>query len=105
MEAKNMLEAEEQAFRQKVLDSFFENGKLKAMPVKRKKRLIVLEEILSRFEYDKVYKEKEVNAIIVDVFDDYCTIRREMIEERLMERSRDGDGYWRRKAGETIAGA
>lgn len=88
-------EAREQAYRQKVLDSFFSYGKLKSIPVQRKKRLIVLEEIVKHFEFDRVYKEKEVNVIIMDFFDDFCTIRRELIGEKMMDRNYDG--YWRCK--------
>jgi predicted transcriptional regulator len=83
----------EENYRQKVLDSFFEYGKLKNIPVQRKKRLIILKEICKSFEMDRKYTEKEVNLIIADYHDDFCTIRREMIAEKLMER--DGRHYWR----------
>lgn len=83
----------EENYRKKVLDSFFEYGKLKNIPVQRKKRLIILEEILKSFEKGRKYTEKEVNLIIADYHDDFCTIRREMIAEKLMER--DGRHYWR----------
>lgn len=83
----------EENYRKKVLDSFFEYGKLKNIPVQRKKRLIILKEICGNFEMDRKYTEKEVNLIIADYHDDFCTIRREMIAEKLMER--DGRHYWR----------
>lgn len=83
----------EQEYRQKVIDSFFEYGKLKSIPAQRKKERIVLEEIVKAFEMDKIYSEREVNIIIADFHDDFCTIRRDMIAERLM--SRDERGYWR----------
>lgn len=83
----------EENYRKKVLDSFFEYGKLKTIPVQRKKRLIILEEICKSFEMDRKYTEKEVNLIIADFHDDFCTIRRDMISEKLMER--DGRHYWR----------
>jgi len=86
----------DQVLRQKVLENFFQDGKLKAMPVKRKKRLIVLEEILKRFECGRTYSEKEVNSIITEVFDDYCTVRREMVEARMLGRNQGG--YWRPEA-------
>ena len=38
-------------YRQKVIDAFFEYGKLKAIPTQRKKERIVLEEIARAFEY------------------------------------------------------
>lgn len=86
------------AYRQKVIDSFFEYGKLKAIPTQRKKERIVLEEIARAFEYDRVYTEREVNIIIADFHDDFCTLRRDMIAEGLLDREPGGGGYWRVKA-------
>ncbi|MBQ1946085.1 MAG: metalloregulator ArsR/SmtB family transcription factor [Clostridia bacterium] len=83
-------------YRQKVIDTFFEYGKLKAIPAQRKKRRIVLEEIAKDFEMGKTYDEKEVNLIIAAYHDDFCTIRREMILEGLM--ARDHQTYWRIEA-------
>lgn len=83
------------AYRQKVIDSFFAYGKLKAIPTQRKKERIVLEVIAQAFEYDRVYSEREVNIIIADFHDDFCTIRRDMVGERLLDR--DSKGYWRVK--------
>lgn len=74
------------AYRQKVLDSFFEYGRLKAIPAQRKKERICLEEIVRSFEPERWYEEPEVNEILLRFHEDYCTIRRDMIGERLMER-------------------
>lgn len=76
----------EEAYRQKVLSAFFEYGKLKSIPAQRKKERIVLEEIVKAFELNREYTEKEVNIIIADYFDDFCTIRRDMIAEGLLIR-------------------
>ena len=94
-------EAEVQAqrdadYRRKVIDAFFEYGKLKSIPSQRKKERIVLEKIAEAFEYDRVYSEREVNIIIADFYDDFCTIRRDMISENLLDR--DAGKYWRVKA-------
>ncbi len=91
-------EAEEQErrdaeYRRKVIDAFFEYGKLKSIPSQRKKERIVLEVIADAFEYDRIYSEREVNIIIADFHDDFCTIRRDMVAERLLDR--DTGGYWR----------
>lgn len=74
------------AYRKKVLDAFFEYGKLKNIPSQRKKERIVLEEIAKAFKKNKAYTEKEVNLIIADYHDDFCTLRRDMISEGLLER-------------------
>ena len=80
-------------YRKKVINAFFEYGKLKAIPSKRKKERIVLEVIADAFEYDRIYSEREVNIIIADFHDDFCTIRRDMVAENLLDR--DSGGYWR----------
>ena len=81
----------EEEYREKVITSFFEYGKLKAIPSQRKKKKICLEEIAKAFEAGKTYDEKEVNEIIMKYFDDYCTIRRDMIGEKIL--CREGTKY------------
>ena len=80
-------------YRKKVINAFFEYGKLKAIPSQRKKERIVLEVIADAFEYDRIYSEREVNIILADFHDDFCTIRRDMVAENLLDR--DSGGYWR----------
>ena len=82
-------------YRQKVINTFFEYGKLKAIPAQRKKERIVLEVIAEAFEYERIYSEREVNILIADFHDDFCTIRRDMVAEGLL--ARDTRGYWRVK--------
>ena len=81
------------AYRQKVIDSFFEYGKLKSIPVQRKKERVILEFLAEKFEFGRIYTEREVNLIIADFHDDFCTLRRDMIAEKLLDRSREG--YWK----------
>ena len=83
----------DEAYRKKVLDSFFEYGKLKSIPMQKKKERIVLEEIVKSFERDRQYTEREVNIILADFHDDFCTLRRDMIGEKLL--ARDHQTYWR----------
>ena len=77
----------DEAYRQKVLRSFFEYGKLKSIPTQKKKERIVLEELVKSFEPGREYTEREVNIILADFHDDFCTLRRDMIGERLMTRT------------------
>ena len=76
----------EDDYRNKVIKTFFEYGKLKSIPAQRKKQRICLEEIARTFEADKEYEEKSVNQIILQYHEDYCRIRRGLIEEGIMER-------------------
>jgi len=81
----------EETYRQKVIDTFFEYGRLKSIPVQHKKKLICYEMIARQFVPGKVYGEKELNEIIVQFHEDYCTIRRDMIGEGIL--CRDGNKY------------
>lgn len=82
-------------YRKRVIDTFFEYGKLKAIPAQRKKERIILDEIVKAFAFDRVYSEREVNILLADYYDDFCTLRRDMISEKLL--ARDAGGYWRVK--------
>ena len=57
----------------------------------------MLEVIAEAFDFDRVYSEREVNIIIADFHDDFCTIRRDMVGEGLLRRK--GTEYWREKNG------
>ena len=84
---------QENAYRQKVLDSFFVNGRLTALPSQRKKREIVLEKVAESFAVGRVYEEKELNHLLLDFYDDYCTLRRELVGFGFLEREQ---GRYRR---------
>ena len=86
----------DEAYRKKVIDTFFEYGKLKSIPMQKKKERIILEEIVKSFETGRRYTEREVNIILADFHDDFCTLRRDMIGEKLL--ARDHQIYWRTEA-------
>lgn len=90
---EEILDQREEEYRKKVIDSFFKYNKLKSLPVQNKKKQIVLEKIVENFDKDRTYTEKEVNLIIADIHDDFCTIRRDLIGFNLMERK---DGIYKR---------
>ena len=74
-----------------------EDGKLTQYPTKRPLRQIVLAKIAACFERDREYSEKEVNEIIRGeiAFSDVELIRRELYQERYINRLKDGSKYWR----------
>ncbi len=76
----------EEKYKKEVLSNFFKYGRLTQIPTQRKKREIVLAEILNQFEFRREYEEKEVNEIILRYHEDFCTIRREMIAFGMMTR-------------------
>ena len=79
-------------YKEKVLETFYKNGKLIKLPAQYKKRLIVIEKIYHAFEKDKKYTEKQINETIGHYFEDYCTVRRYFIDLGLMKRVKDI--YW-----------
>ena len=86
-------DVEYDAWERKVLSNFLEGGRLKAIPTGYKKRLVVLKWLVNHFEEGVRYRETEVNEIIEEHHPDYCTLRREFIDNRLMER--ENGAYWR----------
>ena len=79
----------EKKYKKEVISNFFKYGRLTQIPTQRKKREIVLFEILKQFETDRDYGEKEVNEIILRYHEDFCTIRREMIAFGMMMRDHE----------------
>ena len=86
-------QVEEDAYRQKVLATFFHQGRLIGIPAQHKKRRIISEKLAEEFEPDRTYTEREVNQVLVDFHDDVATLRRGLIEHGLMQR--DNGLYWR----------
>lgn len=87
----------EEKEREKVLTTYFKNGldgAIDTIPSKEKKKLIILQHILQRFDTAKHYSEKEVNDILKTVNADFVSLRRHLIEYGFMERSNDGAAYW-----------
>ncbi|WP_020677846.1 metalloregulator ArsR/SmtB family transcription factor [Geopsychrobacter electrodiphilus] len=80
-------------YQAKVLKTFFHNGRLEKLPAQHKKRLIVLEQFVARFALDSRYNEQQVTELILPLFDDYCLIRRLLVDEGLIRR--EGATYWR----------
>jgi biotin operon repressor len=72
-----------------VLRAFFDGPRLRALPVQRRKKEIVLEEVLRRLPRRREYREPELNRFIEVMHPDFCTIRREWIMGGYMDR-KDG---------------
>jgi len=88
-------------YRRKVLETFFRHDRLEKLPAQQKKRLIVLEKFAGRFEPERRYSEQEVTGLIMPLFDDYCTVRRLLVDEGLIRR--EGATYWREAVQEAPA--
>ena len=79
---------------QTIATYFDENGALRGIPARAKKKIIVLGEIVKNFKPDTEYSEHEVNMILRRIYEvDYITIRRSLIEYGFMDRSDDCTCY------------
>lgn len=78
----------DEAFAEKVKRSFWRDGLIVAMPGQMKKRKVLLDLLLEDFEPGRSYTEQEVNFKILDHYDDYCTLRREMVTLGLLKREK-----------------
>ena len=71
-----------------------ESLKLKSFPTKEKKKIVVLQKIAEQFKLGIKYSEAEVNGILKDIYEDFATIRRYLIEYGFMDRTKDCSEYW-----------
>lgn len=73
-----------------------EEGQLKIFPAKRRMKIEALFYLAEKFEDEKQYTEKEVNALLNQwhTFGDPATLRRELYDYHFIDRSRDGSHYW-----------
>lgn len=81
------------AYDRKILHDYIIDGRLTQIPTQRKKRDAILRHLATFFEPGRRYPEREVNAIIGRLFDDFATLRRELIDGNWL--ARDHDVYWK----------
>ena len=71
--------------------------RLKAIPAKNRKKLAALHYLSGKFEAGRQYTEAEVNEILDDwtEFHDPATLRREMFNKHLLNRTTDCRASWK----------
>ena len=79
-------------------------GKLVALPAKKRKKLPALYFLSTKFEPNRDYTESEVNDILdsATAFHDPATLRRELYNHHLLDRTNDGKTYWKEEAELTL---
>jgi len=83
----------------KILENVFsslEPLRLKVFSKKEKKKIVILRKVAEQFESGKQYSEPEVNAILKEIWEDFATMRRYLIEYGYLDRTKDGKTYWKR---------
>ena len=73
------------------------NGRLTRIPAKHKKRLIALWYLAGKFEEKRQYSKTEVNELLNEwtLFRDSATLRRELFNTMLLNRTTDCRFYWK----------
>ena len=82
--------------KEKVINGYFfsiEPLKLKLFPPKQKKQYITLCIISEIIEPNRAYSEKELNEVLKDIYPDFVTLRRGLIDYRIMDRDTYGKEY------------
>jgi AcrR family transcriptional regulator len=80
--------------REALVKKLLVDGRLARFPLKEKAKVAVLEHVSGFFEPGRTYTEKEVNALIASIAEDYVKIRRYLVEYGYMDRRADGGAYW-----------
>jgi len=81
----------------KALAQFDDQGRLMRWPVKFSVERVALWVLWTSFDAKRLYTESEVNAILkpMNLFADHATLRRELVNHRLLARKSDCSEYWK----------
>ena len=73
------------------------DARLLALPARHKKKLLALWYLAGKLEAGRQYREAELNGLLDEwtLFRDPATLRRELYNKRLLNRTADGSCYWR----------
>lgn len=94
--AGTVVEVDADAYDRKVLAAFVgPDGRFKALPMQRKKFEVLLRHVLRAFEPGNTYTEREMNDRLRVYSDDVASLRRGLIDTRMMARDASGARYWR----------
>jgi hypothetical protein len=78
---------------EQIVAGYLRDGRLRILPKKLSRRLLVLRWLADRFAVGTKYSEKEVNEILIPLHPDYALLRRALVDHRFM--SRDAGVYWK----------
>ncbi len=75
--------------------AFLRGGRLTSLPTRAAYRMAALELLAERFERDRLYDEREVNAILAEDAPDPATLRRLLVDHGYLGRL--NGTYWRER--------
>ncbi|MFD9893262.1 DUF2087 domain-containing protein [Amycolatopsis sp. NPDC059027] len=77
------------------LEALFRHGRLVTIPRRGKLRRALLVRLAEEFEPGVLYTEQDVRERLAPMHDDHAALRRHLVDEGLLQRSRDGGTYGR----------
>lgn len=80
--------------KENILKIYIVNDRIIKIPRAEKKKIVILQYLLQKFQQNKRYSEKEVNEIIKSMHEDYAALRRYLIQYGFMDREDNGSAYW-----------
>ncbi|WP_430786942.1 DUF2087 domain-containing protein [Virgibacillus flavescens] len=82
--------------RDQLMSNLMKDGKVSKVPSKEKKKYILLNEFIKRFDEGKTYSEQEINDELLTMYsiNEYVEQRRYLITFKLFNRTLDGSQYW-----------
>ena len=81
-----------------------EQGQLISLPAKNQKKLLAIWYLAERIPARRTFTEAEINDAIDDqtAFRDHATLRRELYNHHLLDRTNDGKTYWKEETELTL---
>ena len=81
-----------------------EQGQLISLPAKNQKKLLAIWYLAERIPARRTFTEAEINDAIDDqtTFRDHATLRRELYNHHLLDRTSDGKPYWKEETELTL---
>lgn len=72
-------------------------GRLMALPAKNRKKRLALWYLARKIQPQQTYTEAQINSLLDEwtTFHDPATLRRELYNKRLIDRTADGSCYWK----------
>jgi len=83
----------ENAWERKVLQTYLEGDRLRELPSRHKKKLVVLAWLANQFDTDVRYSEREISERLKYYNPDYAALRRYLVDYGFMQREKGV--YWR----------
>jgi hypothetical protein len=81
------------------------DGSISQIPLQAAKLRVILNYIIEAFAADRIYSEREVNAILARFSEDTSGLRRDLVDAGMLGRERDGSRYWRPQPVDPMGGA